>query len=114
MRPTLAACALALALPLASAQDAAYVPPKGAYDNPASFFRPLKAVGETYEHTLGAPQTNGYQRQVRLKLIGMENLSRLTTLKETIQQSDDAQQKRAASSSAWSRISWAVRGMGIT
>lgn len=79
--------------------DPAYVPPKGAYDNPASFFRPLKAVGETYEHSLGAPLTNGYQRQVRLKLIGLENLSRLTTLKENIQQSDDAQQKRAASSS---------------
>jgi hypothetical protein len=100
LRASLFALACLAPLHAAVAQtDPAYVPPKGAYDNPASFFRPLKAVGETYEHILGAPQTNGYQRQVRLKLIGLENLSRLTTLKEDIQQSDDAQHKRAANSS---------------
>jgi hypothetical protein len=100
MRPILAACALALALPLASAQDGAYVPPKGAYDNPASFFRPLKSVGETYEYNLAAPVTNGYSRQVRLKVIGLENVSRLTTLKDAVKQGDDAERARVEAQKA--------------
>jgi hypothetical protein len=100
MRPTLAACALALALPLASAQDTAYVPPKGAYDTPASFFRPLKSVGETYEYNLSAPVTNGYQRQVRLKVIGLENVNRLTTLKDAVKQGDDAERARVEAQQA--------------
>jgi hypothetical protein len=100
MRPTLAACALALALPLAAAQDAAYVPPKGTYDTPASFFRPLKSVGETYEYNLAVPVTNGYQRQVRLKVIGLENVNRLTALKETVKQGDDAERARVEAQQA--------------
>lgn len=100
MRPTLAACALALALPLASAQDSAYVPPKGAYDNPASFFRPLKSVGESYEYNLAVPVTNGYSRQVRLKVIGLEDINRLTTLKEAVKQGDDAERARVEAQQA--------------
>jgi hypothetical protein len=100
MRRTLAACALALAMPLAAAQDSAYVPPKGAYDTPASFFRPLKAVGETYEYNLTAPVTNGYQRQVRLKVIGLENVSRLTTLKDAVKQGDDTERARVEAQQA--------------
>jgi hypothetical protein len=100
MRPILAACALALALPLATAQDSAYVPPKGAYDNPASFFRPLKEVGETYEYNLAEPVTNGYQRRVRLKVIGLENVNRLTTLKDAVKQGDDAERARVEAQKA--------------
>jgi hypothetical protein len=100
MRQTLATCALALALASAGAQDIAYVPPKGAYDNPASFFRPLKSVGETYEYNLATPVTNGYSRQVRLKVLGLENASRLTALKDTVQQGDDAERARVAAQQA--------------
>jgi hypothetical protein len=74
--------------------DPNYVPPKGGYDVPVSFIKPLAAAGETYERTLGEPQTNGYQRQARLKVLGLENLSRLTALQETIKQGDEAERKR--------------------
>jgi hypothetical protein len=96
----LAAFALALGVPLAAAQDLAYVPPKGTYDTPASFFRPLKAVGETYEYNLTTPVTNGYQRQVRLKVIGLENVNRLTTLKDSVKQGDDAERARVQAQQA--------------
>lgn len=58
-------------------QDPAYVAPKGGYDTPGSFIKPLAAVGETFERTLGAPLTNVYQRQVRLKVIGLEQLNQM-------------------------------------
>lgn len=95
-----AAVALALGVLLAAAQDLAYVPPKGTYDTPASFFRPLKAVGETYEYNLTAPVTNGYQRQMRLKVIGLENVNRLTTLKDSVKQGDDAERARVEAQQA--------------
>lgn len=100
MRTTLAACVLALITPLATAQDAAYVPPKGGYDTPGSFIKPLAAVGETYERTLGAPLPNVYQRQVRLKALGLEDMSRLATLKAQIDQSADAEARKQAETPA--------------
>lgn len=63
----------------ALAQDVAWVPPKGGYDTPGSFIKTLGNVGETYERTLGALQTNVYQRQVRFKLRGLEKLAALTS-----------------------------------
>jgi hypothetical protein len=64
-------------------QDATYVAPKGGYDTPGSFIKPLAAVGETYERTLGAPLTNVYQRQVRLKVIGLEQLNQMAAATDT-------------------------------
>lgn len=79
--------------------DPSYVPPKGGYDTPGATIKVLGAVGETYERTLGDPQTNAYQRPIRLKLLGLENLSRLTALKAQVNKADDAEQKRQAAAS---------------
>lgn len=94
-RPIAAFVSLAALCLGAQAQpDPGYVPPKGGYDVPASFVKPLASAGETHERTLGEPQTNAYQRQARLKVIGLENLSRLTALQDTIKQGDEAERKR--------------------
>jgi hypothetical protein len=93
--------ALAVVVPLRSAwaqPDSNYVPPKGGYDTPGSFVKPLEGVGETYERTLGTPLTNMYQRQVRLKALGLENLSRLSALKQDVNKGVDAEQKRQQAS----------------
>jgi len=79
--------------------DPSYVPPKGGYDTPGATIKVLGAVGETFERTLGEPQSNAYQRPMRLKMLGLENLSRLTALKAQVNQADDAEQKRQAASS---------------
>jgi hypothetical protein len=100
LRGTFAALCLLTCAASATAQDLPYVPPKGTYDTPASFFRPLKSVGETYEYNLTTPVTNGYQRQVRLKVIGLENVSRLTALKDTVKQGDDAERARVEAQQA--------------
>lgn len=98
---SLLACALLAAQPAALAQaDGAYVPPKGGYDTPGSFIKPLAAVGETYERTLGTALTNVYQRQVRLKVLGLEDMSRLSTLKQQIDQGADAEAQRQAAAPA--------------
>lgn len=84
----------------ASAQpDPAYVPPKGGYDTPGSFIKRLEGVGETYERSLGAPATNMYQRTARFKALGLENLSRLSALKQQVDQGADAERKRQEASS---------------
>jgi hypothetical protein len=100
MRSTLVACVFALTLPLAAAQDGTYVPPKGGYDTPGSFLKPLDGVGESIERTLGAPMSNMYMRQVRLKVLGLENLSRLTSLQASIDKDAQAETKKQAETPA--------------
>jgi hypothetical protein len=91
---TLTCAGAALAQP-----DPNYVAPKGGYDTPGQIIKVLGAVGETYERKLGEPQTSVYQRSIRLKMIGLENLSRLSALKAQVNQADDKEQKRQAASS---------------
>lgn len=99
-RPIAALMSLATLCVVAQAQpDPSYVPPKGGYDTPGATIKVLGAVGETYERTLGEPQTNAYQRPMRLKLLGLEKLSRLTALKAQVNKADNAEQKRQAASS---------------
>ncbi len=87
-------CLLLASWSVAAQPDPSYVPPKGGYDTPGSFLKPLDAVDETLERELGAPLTNAYQRQVRLKVLGLEEVNRLSALKQSVDQGKLAEQKR--------------------
>lgn len=77
------ALAAALAGP-ALAQDVPWEPPKGGYDRPFGFFKKLEKVGEEVEMDLGSFQTNAYKRQVRLTVLGLEELNKLSQLRAAL------------------------------
>lgn len=95
-----ALASLALSLAPVQAQDLPYTPPKGGYDTPGSFLKPLDGVGQAYERNLGAPMSNMYQRQVRLKVLGLEQLSRLSSLQGAVDKDAQAEEKKQAESPA--------------
>ncbi|MDP1692539.1 MAG: hypothetical protein Q8L49_11425 [Burkholderiaceae bacterium] len=80
--------------------DTPYLPPRGTYDVLFSVIKHLPSAGESFERTLGAAQLTGYQRPIRIKAMGLENLSRLTSLLGDVKELDDDEKKRIADQQA--------------
>lgn len=83
----------------AQAQQEAFTPPTSSYDTPERVILPLENAGEIYQFTLGEPRKNAWSRMVRLKLLGLEEINRLTALKKEVGQNEKADKKPAEESS---------------
>lgn len=75
---------LALCLGLASvvpqARAEGYVPPTSSYDTPERVILPIDKGDEVHTHTLGEPRKNAWNRMVQTRLLGLDEVNRLTAL----------------------------------